>query len=115
MGLWCCIIYDNPLENTIAGPCKRECRNSRNYHWSLSSLLYIWGWADSAWDTSVSTGPPGADPGVAVWGLGNCSSIKRGAFGLLHRSFSPRGKGGGAPTPSLGIDCETDPESGGGD
>ena len=23
--------------------------------------------------------------------------------------------GGGAPTPSLGIDCETDPESGGGE
>ena len=37
-------------------------------------------------------------------------------FECIHSlsSVVPRG-GGGAPTPSLGIDCETDPESGSSD
>ena len=35
--------------------------------------------------------------------------------GLGRRAPPAWGGGGGAPTLSLGIDCETDPESGGGD
>ena len=39
-------------------------------------------------------------------------TLKR--FLRMPASYAPWG-GGGAPTPSLGIDCETDPESGSSD
>ena len=35
------------------------------------------------------------------------------AYTALHYGAGPRG--GGAPSPSLGTDCETDPESGSGE
>ena len=50
---------------------------------------------------------------LSLRGVALVPSCRQSSVGSVR--LTSRGGGGGAPTLSLGIDCETDPESGSGD